>query len=287
MPQNTRDIKRRIKSVANTSQITNAMEMVAAAKLRRVQDAVQQSKPYLAKMQSMLAGVSRDARYVKHPLLAERPVNKTGYLIVTSDRGLKGPYNTNVIRRALQEFRGKDKDTYVLYVVGRKGRDFFKRNGFPVIDGATGLPDAPTYRSIYDLAEQMVEAYARAEFDELYFIYAEFVNPVTQVPVAKKVLPLASVDDTGEKPQRINYLYEPDAESLLKALLPRYAEALVFQAILDAKASEHAAQMTAMRNATDAAEDMIRQYTLDLNRARQAAITTQIAEVVGGAEALK
>jgi F-type H+-transporting ATPase subunit gamma len=285
VPQNTRDIKRRINSVKNTAKITKAMEMVAATKLRRVQAAVQQSKPFLAKMQEMLAGISKSARWIKHPLLAERPVKRTGYLVITGDRGLAGPYNSQIIRTALQEFRGKDKSTYVIYAVGRRGRDFFKKYGYPVGGDVIGVPDVPTYASIKELAEKVVAAYGNGDFDELYFIYNEFVNPVVQRPVVKKVLPLS---DLGvESKVSGQYLFEPDAETVFAKLLPRYAETLVYQAVLDAKASFHAAQMTAMGNATDAATEMIDALTLSLNRARQAAITTQIVEIVGGAEALK
>jgi F-type H+-transporting ATPase subunit gamma len=285
VPQNTRDIKRRINSVKNTAKITKAMEMVAATKLRRVQAAVQQSKPFLAKMQEMLAGISKSARWIKHPLLAERPVKRTGYLVITGDRGLAGPYNSQIIRTALQQFRGKDKSTYVIYAVGRRGRDFFKKYDYPVGGDVIGVPDVPTYASIKELAEKVVAAYGNGEFDELYFIYNEFVNPVVQRPVVKKVLPLS---DLGvESKVSGQYLFEPDAETVFAKLLPRYAETLVYQAVLDAKASFHAAQMTAMGNATDAATEMIDALTLSLNRARQAAITTQIVEVVGGAEALK
>jgi len=286
VPQNSRDIKRRIKSVKSTAQITKAMEMVAAAKLRRVQEAVQQSKPYLAKLQQMLAGVSASARYVKHPLLSSRPVRRTGYLVITADRGLAGPYNAQVIRKALGEFRHKDKSSYTIFAVGRRGRDFFQRQGYPISAERTGLSDAPTYGSINELAAQIVNSYAAEEFDELYFVYNEFINAVTQAPVVKKVLPLGDVSAEAST-QRVNYLYEPDAETVLKALLPKYAETLVYQAVLDAKASEHGARMTAMGNATDAAKDMIDQLTLSLNRARQAAITTQIVEVVSGAQALQ
>jgi len=284
VPLNTRDLKRRIKSVANTAQITKALEMVAAAKLRRVQQAVQQSKPYLAKMQQMLAGVSACASYVKHPLLSSRPVKRTGYLVITGDRGLTGPYNAQVIRRALQEFRTKDKSTYVIFSVGRKGRDFFRRNGYPLGGDVTGIPDSPTYGSVNQLAEQIVTAYGNEDFDELYLVYNEFINAVSQRPIVKKVLPLADVS-ANKQALKTQYLFEPDAESVLKALLPKYAETLVYQAVLDAKASEHGAQMTAMGNATEAAKDMIARYTLQLNRARQAAITTQIVEVVSGAQA--
>jgi F-type H+-transporting ATPase subunit gamma len=302
LPLNAREIKRRIKSFSKTAQITKAMEMVAAAKLRRVQEAVQHSKPYLAKMQEMLVGVSASARYVKHPLLSSRPVRKTGYLVISSDRGLKGSYNAQIIRTALEEFRAKDKSTYTIFAVGRRGRDFFKHHGYPVTGEITGVPDSPTYSAVNQLAEQIINAYAAEEFDELYFVYNEFINAVTQRPVVKKVLPLSDMNqqkDTksasasasahiAEAPkQHANYLFEPDADTVLKALLPKYAETLVYQAILDAKASEHGAQMTAMGNATDAAKDMIASLTLSLNRARQAAITTQIVEVVSGAQALQ
>ncbi|MBX6352109.1 MAG: ATP synthase F1 subunit gamma [Thermoflavifilum sp.] len=286
MPANMRDIRRRIKSVQNTAQITKAMEMVAAAKLRRVQAAVKLARPYLERMQEMLAAVSASARYVKHPLLSARPVRRTGYLVITSDRGLAGAYNAQLIRVALEQFRHQDRSSYTIYAVGRKGRDFFVKHGYPLGGEITGLPDSPTYANVRHLAEQIVAAYAREEFDELYFIYNEFVNPVVQRPVVKKVLPLGDVGADSKRP-RVNYIFEPDAEAVLKALLPRYAETLVYQAVLEAKASEHGARMTAMGNATDAAKDMIQQLTLSLNRARQAAITTQIVEVVSGAEALK
>ncbi|MCY0888706.1 MAG: ATP synthase F1 subunit gamma [Alicyclobacillaceae bacterium] len=298
MAQNPREIRRRIRSVRSTAQITKALEMVSAAKLRRVQSAVQNARPYLAKMQEMLAGVFASARYVKHPLLQSRPVKRTGYLIITADTGRAGPYNAQVIRRALEEFRHKDKSAFTIFAVGRKGRDFFRRLNYPIAAEVTGLPDAPEYRSVAELAEQVVKAYGDAQFDELYFIYNEFINPVIQRPIVKRVLPLedlGAADPAGvggfsadrTQPTRVEYLYEPDAESVLSALLPRYAETLVYQAVLDAKASEHAARMTAMGNATENAKEMISDLTLSLNRARQAAITTQIVEVVSGAQALE
>ncbi len=286
MPQNTRDIRRRIKSVQNTAQITKAMEMVAAAKLRRVQEAVALSRPYLQRMQQMLAELSGSIRHVKHPLLADRPVRRTGYLVITADRGLAGPYNASVIRRTLREVRHRERNTYTIFAVGRKGRDFFRRHGYPLDGEVTGVADSPTYAGVAPLAEEVVAAYASERFDELYMVYNEFINAVTSRTVLHKVLPLGDLGgaDAGRP---VNFIYEPDEETLLKSLLPRYAETLVYQAVLDAKASEHGARMTAMGNATDAAKEMIDSLTLVLNRARQAAITTQIAEVVGGAEALK
>ena len=261
------------------------MEMVSAAKLRRVQEAVQLSKPYLERLQQMLGEISGSVGHVKHPLLANRPVRKTGFLVITADRGLAGAYNANVIRRALQEFRNRDRAAYVVFAVGRRGRDFFLRHGYPVGGEATGLPDAPTYASVRGLAVRVVESYGAEEFDELHLIYNEFINALAQRTVMKKVLPLSGLSEAGAK--RVNFLYEPDEVAVLEALLPRYAETLVYQSVLDAKASEHGARMAAMRNATDTAAEMIETLTLALNRARQAAITTQIVEIVGGAEALK
>lgn len=260
--------------------------MVAASKLRRVQDAVQQSKPYLEKLQEMLANLSGSARFVKHPLLATREVKRTGYLVITADRGLAGPYNAQVIREATKTFGQKDKASYSIFAVGKRGRDFFKRRDYPVASEVIGLADSPTYHSIRNLAEDIVQAYEHEEFDELYFIYNEFINAVSQRAVVKKVLPLSSLTE-GASAQGTNrqYEFEPDADAVMAALLPRYAETLVYQAVLDAKASEHAARMTAMGNATDNAKGLIDDYTLTLNRARQSAITTQIAEIVGGAEA--
>ncbi|MCY0869827.1 MAG: ATP synthase F1 subunit gamma, partial [Firmicutes bacterium] len=244
MAQNTRDIRRRIRSVQNTAQITKAMEMVAAAKLRRVQEAVQLSKPYLERLQEMLADIAPSVPFLKHPLLANRVVRRTGYLVITADRGLAGGYTSNVLRRALQEFRHKDRSEYVVFAVGRRGRDFFNRHGYPVAEEATGLPDAPTYPSISWLAQRIVQSYGREEFDELYLVYNEFINAITQRPIVKKVLPLRGIG-AADRP-RVNFLFEPDEVAVMSALLPRFAEALVYQAVLDAKASEHGARMTAM-----------------------------------------
>ena len=270
----------------NTAQITKAMEMVAVSKLRKVQAAVQQAKPYIAKMEEMLADLAPSARFVKHPLLETRPVKRTGYLVITSDRGLAGPYNSQLLRKLHNELRHADPTKYVLYVIGRKGRDFFKRNNYAIANEITGMEDTPRYVTIAPVAQEIVNAYANQEFDELYFVYNEFVNMVTQRPLIKKVLPL-SKDRGGQAGPRPNYLFEPDEEAVMQRLLPKYAESLLYQAVLDAKAGEHAARMTAMNNANEAAIDMIDDLTLALNRARQAAITTQIVEVVSGAQALQ
>jgi F-type H+-transporting ATPase subunit gamma len=286
-----RDIRRRIKSVKNTQQITKAMKMVAAAKLRRAQERAEASRPYAAKLEEVIGSIAAAGGNLNHPMLIKRPVKKTGYVVITSDRGLAGAYNAQIIRLAVAQFREKAEGTYSIYVIGRKGRDFFKRRGYPVVGEVTGLSDSPTFADIKDIASQVVKLFQDGVFDEVYVLYNEFVNPITQNPTARKLLPL---EDVGTKKAaqaaagtgpKADYEFEPSPEAVLNNLLPKYAETLIFSALLEAKASEFGAKMTAMGNASDNADQMIGRLTLALNRARQAAITTQIAEIVGGANA--
>jgi F-type H+-transporting ATPase subunit gamma len=222
-------------------------------------------------------------------MLVSRPVKKTGYVIISSDRGLAGSYNAQVIRAAVQEMRGKNPNEYAVFTLGRKARDFFKRRGYPLVGEVTGLSDSPTYADIKNVASEVVRLFQEGVYDEVYVFYNEFVNPITQIPVSRKLLPLEDVG--GKKPEKktgeitAKYDYEPSAEAVLDNLLPKYAETLIFSALLEGKASEFGARMTAMGAATDNASTMINSLTLALNRARQAAITTQIMEIVGGAEA--
>lgn len=282
----TREIKRRIRSVKNTQQITKAMEMVAAAKLRRAQERAQAARPYAEKMREVIASIARGTKGVRHPMLVARPVKRTGYVVITADRGLAGAYNANVIRATLKRIRERhaSEKEYAIIAVGRKGRDFFKKRGYPVVAEIVGLSDFPTFADIERIAKTAVQMYADGTVDELVLIYNEFVNPVTQRPVEKVLLPLA---DVGETAASVTYEYEPSPDAVLEVLLPRYAETLIYSGLLEAKASEHAARMTAMGNATDNAAEMIERLTLMYNRARQASITQEIAEIVAGANALQ
>ncbi|MDR6225517.1 ATP synthase F1 subunit gamma [Desmospora profundinema] len=286
--QNMRDIKRRIGSFKNMRQITKAMEMVAAAKLRRSQEAAESSRPYVEKLREVIGSVAGAAQDVKHPMLISRTVKKTAYLVITSDRGLAGGFNTNLLRhlvRTLDE-RHQSRDEYGIFVVGRKGRDFLKRRKFPIIEEVTGLPDSPEFSDIKRIASRAVEQYAEETFDELYLVYNEFINPVTQRPVEKRLLPLADLEQGEKSAGNTFYEYEPSAEEVLSVLLPRYAETLVYSALLESKASEFGARMSAMSNATDNASDLIDSLTLQYNRARQASITQELSEIVAGANAL-
>ncbi|GAB2721512.1 ATP synthase F1 subunit gamma [Paenibacillus thermoaerophilus] len=284
MAKGMREIRRRIKSVQNTKQITKAMEMVAAAKLRRAQSAAEAARPYAEKMREVLASIAAGTKGVKHPMLETRPIKKTGYLVITSDRGLAGGYNANVIRKTVNMIRERHKSDseYSILVIGRKGRDYFKRRKMPVVEEITGLPDSPKFADIKPIASAAVRYFEQGVFDEVILIYNRFVNPITQIPTDVRLLPLGEVKSGAVTA----YEYEPSPEGVLEVLLPKYAETLVYSAMLDGKASEFGAKMTAMGNATKNATKMIASYTLEYNRARQAAITQEIAEIVGGANAL-
>ncbi len=283
-----RELRRRIKSVKNTRQITKAMKMVAAAKLRRAQEKAEAARPYARKIQEVIASIANGTTSVKHPMLQSRPVKKTGYIVITSDRGLAGGYNGNMIRKVIQTIAEKHKsqDEYTIFVVGRKGRDYFRKRNYPVIDEVVGLPESPTFADIKKIASAAVQLFADEKIDELYLCYNVFQSAISQIPTVSRLLPLDAVAaDAGDAGRKVNYEYEPNAEEVLADLLPKYAETIIYSSLLDAKASFYGAQMTAMGNATDNATDMIGRYTLQYNRARQAAITQEISEIVAGANA--
>ncbi|MGG3836490.1 ATP synthase F1 subunit gamma [Paenibacillus thiaminolyticus] len=278
------EIRRQIKSIQSTRQITKAMEMVGAAKLRRAQEKAEAARPYADKLKEVVSSIAAGTQGIQHPMLAKRPVKKTGYLVITSDGGLKGGYNANVLRKVMQVIneRHRSADEYALFVIGRKGRDYFRRREMPMVEVVTELPDSPTFANIKTIAYKAVKYFEEEQFDELNLFYNEFVNAITQVPVEKRLLPL---DDDALIGETTSYEYEPSPEAVLHDLLPKYAETLIYSALLDAKASEFGAQMTAMGSATKNATKMINSLTLSYNRARQAAITQEISEIVAGANA--
>ena len=284
MAKSMREIKRSIKSKQNMKQITRAMEMVAAARLRRSQEAAIAARPYTDKMKEVVSSIASGAGSSKHPMLQSRPVKRTAYLVITSDRGLAGGYNTNILRKVLLTIKEKHKssDEYAVFVIGRKGRDFFLRRNIELAEVMTGLSDSPRFSDIKDIAAKAVQGFENGTFDEIYIAYNEFLNAMTQIPTLKQLLPLEQLQSSSEK---ADYEYEPSSEEVLNVLLPKYAETLVFSAVLEGKASEFGARMTAMGNATKNATKMINALTLTYNRARQAAITQEIAEIVSGANA--
>lgn len=284
MAKGMRDIKRQIKSVQNTKQITKAMEMIAASRLKRAQAAAVNSRPYAEKMREVIGDIAAGSRDEVHPMLQAREIKKTGYLVITSDRGLAGGYNANLLRMVTRTIESKHKsaDDYVLYVVGRKGRDYFKRRNMPIAGEVVGLPDTPRFLDIQSVAFAAVKQFEDGGCDELVVAFNEFISTVSQKPVEKRLLPLEEIKQDG---QIESWEYEPSPEAVLAALLPKYAETLVFSAVLEAKASEFGARMAAMGNASRNADEMISGLTLQYNRARQASITQEISEIVAGANA--
>ncbi|KIL43293.1 ATP synthase F1 subunit gamma [Jeotgalibacillus campisalis] len=282
-----RDIKNRITSTKKTSQITKAMEMVSASKLSRAESNAKAFVPYMDKVEEVVASIAVGAKDATHPMLVSRPVKKTAYLVITSDRGLAGAYNSNVLRAAYNaiQSRHNSTDEYVVMTVGRVGRDFFAKKEVNIIDSILGLPDQPIFADIKEITSKAVGLYADGAFDELYMYYNHFVSAISQEVTEKKVLPLTDVASVSNK--LTSYEFEPSAEAILEVLLPQYAESLIYGALLDGKASEHAARMTAMRSATDNAKELIDSLSLSYNRARQAAITQEITEIVGGVAALE
>ncbi|GAC90545.1 F0F1 ATP synthase subunit gamma [Anoxybacillus flavithermus] len=286
MGASLRDIKARINTTKKTSQITKAMEMVSASKLNRAEHNARSFTPYMEKIQEVVASVALGSNDASHPMLVKRPVKKTGYLVITSDRGLAGAYNSNVLRTVFQTIQERHRSTeeYAIIAIGRVGLNFFKRRNIPVALHITGLPDQPTFADIKEIANKTVNMFADGTFDELYMFYNHFVSAIQQDVTEKKLLPLT---DLASDKKLTTYEFEPSQEEILEVLLPQYAESLIYGALLDAKASEHAARMTAMKNATDNAKELIRTLTLSYNRARQAAITQEITEIVAGANALQ
>lgn len=279
-----RDIRRRIKSVKNIQQITKAMKMVAAARLRRAQEKAAASKPYTEKIQEVLQSVSANARDAAHPLLEVREVNKVAYVVVSSDKGLAGAYNSNVMKEALPQVRGKDNAHII--AVGRKARDYFRRRNYQVDREYTGFSEKPSYANAAAIAKDVADSFLSGEYDEIYLVYTKFYSPITQKPVTVKLLPVVS-EEAAEKAGQTEYIFEPSASEVLNLLLPKYLETVIYGGLLQAAASELGARMTAMGSATDNASDLISKLVLNYNKVRQASITREISEIVGGAEALK
>ena len=284
-----REFKRRIRSVKNTQQITKAMKMVSAAKLRKAQERAEASRPYTETLQGTLARLAALSTDVEHPLLVKREeVRKVGYIVVTADRGLCGGYNTNIIRAANDAIASDDRKIETgIIAVGRKARDFYrKRSGLDA--EYTNLGDVVSYADAREIAEYIINAYENEELDEVYLVYSRFVNVLRQIPTVTKLLPIENIEEEQtDKPEKyVEYIYEPSAALILLTLLPRYVGSQVYHAMLESKASEQGARMTAMGNATQNAGEIIDALTLQMNKVRQSAITDEILDIVGGAEAL-
>lgn len=294
-----REIKRRIKSVKNIAQVTRAMQMVAASKMRRAQEQALASRPYAAKAWEILLHLSSQYGAVDllHPLLRKREqVNHVAIIMITSDKGLAGAYNGNMIRKVSRYMRQNNAEDASLITVGRKGRDFMVRYGRKVVAEFTDLPAQPTLLDSLPIARIALDGFLTGEFDEVYLAYTDFINTLTQEPVVRMLLPIkpgnieskVMSEYLGQETTmaKADYIYEPNAENLLDTLLPRFTELQIYQAMVEAFASEHSARMVAMRSATENAKDLIGDLTLTYNKARQEAITKEMLDIAGGAEAL-
>ncbi len=281
-----REIETRIKSTKKTSQITKAMQMVSASKLNRAEVNAKAFVPYMEKVQEVAASIAAGTD-ASHPMLESRPVKKTGYIVITADRGLCGGYNANVIRKVANmiDERHSSKEDAMILAIGRKGYEYFSKRGYNVVDSVIGVSDHPSFAEINDIASLAVGMFTDGTYDELYMYFTHYASIIEHVVTEEKVLPLT---DIAKKDTELSsYEFEPSGEAILKVLLPQYAESLIFGALLESKASEHASSMTAMKNATDNAGELIDSLTLQFNRARQAAITQEITEIIGGVAALE
>lgn len=292
----SRDIRRRIKSVNNIKQITKAMKMVAAARLRRAQEKANASRPYAEKIRDVLANVVQNAKDINHPLLDVRAeVKKTAYFIISSDKGLAGSYNSNLIKEALKHVgaTGQQPENVAIVTIGRKPLDYLKRRGYTIDNSYTGFSERPTYQDAVNISQEMTQKYIDLQYDEINVVYTKFYSPVRQEPVTQKILPVEPPkEDVSKKQERVSndlreYIFEPSPEEALKVLVPRYLEISIYTALMQAAASELGSRMAAMGSATDNATELIAKLTLNYNKVRQAGITREISEIVGGAEALK
>ncbi len=289
---NLRDIKRRITSVQSTQKITSAMKMVAAAKLRRAQEAIENARPYAVRMRSTLEEVSQGALEETHPLLEVHENRKAlEVVVITSDRGLAGAFNSAVVKEAeaLLNKRSSEFESVGLTLLGKKAGDYFGRRRASQITHRSPIGGDVTYQQAADVARELARRYTAGELDEAVLVFSEFVSTMTQKPVRSQLLPFTPPEaaEGAESPEGGSaYEIEPDPEALLAALVPKAVEIEVFRALLENQAGEHAARMTAMESATKNTEELIEKLTLEYNRARQAAITGELVEIVTGAQAL-
>jgi len=282
----TQDIKRRIRSISNTRQLTRAMKMVSAAKLRRAQERIIKARPYAHSILRLLRSLAARANPELNPLLQVHGGRNIQLFVLTGDKGLCGSFNANIIRRGELFAKGLQGREVSICAVGKRGNEYYKRHGFNVHKAWVDVFRDVRFALAAEMAQEIMERYVKQELDEVFLVYNEFKSAIQAKPVVRRLLPIEPLE-VGEGGSAEDYIYEPDAQHLFGVLLPHYVEQLVFQALIESVAAEHAARMTAMDSATKNAGEMIESLTLTMNRVRQASITTEIIEVVSGAEALR
>lgn len=280
-----RDYRRQIQSVQNTAKTTNALQTVSGVKLRRAEARATSARPYADNIEQMMRDAARGSSS-NNPMLAGREtVRRVAVLTLTSDRGLAGPFNTNVLRRTA-EFRREQEAEVLQLVSGRKGIAYFTFRGIGLTESYSGFSEAPDYERATEAGRRMTQLFEDGEADEAYLIYNRYQSAMVQIPTVVRLLPVAEDSGREEGNSRIPFEYVPDADRVLQRLIPRYVETMVFQAYLESAAGEHGSRMVAMKNATDNANEMVDRLTLEMNKARQAEITKEILEIAAGAEAL-
>lgn len=287
---NLKEIRAKVASIKSTQKITRAMQMVAASKMRRAQERMAQGRPYAENMRRVIAHLVQANPEYKHRYMVDRPVKRVGYIVVSSDRGLAGGLNINLFKKVVQHVQQQREQSIEVEfaLIGQKAVSFFKSYGGKVVSAATQLGDAPDTEQLTGSVQAMLDAYDKGEIDRIYLVSNRFINAMTQKPTVDQLVPLAQADESEDLNRQYgwDYLYEPEAEELLNGLLVRYIESMVYQGVIENIASEQSARMVAMKAATDNAGGLIRDLQLIYNKLRQAAITQEISEIVGGAAAV-
>lgn len=280
------DLRRRIRGIKNTQKITQAMKMVAAAKMRRAQMDILATRPYATEMHDMLHSLTRRVKEEDHPLLRVSKDENIELLIITGDKGMCGSFNTNIIKKAEDFLEHRSDKNLYLNLIGRKGRDFFKKRKFRIRNEFVDIFRKLNYNDAVRIADQLIIEYTSRELDAIYLVYNEFKSVLQQRVVIERLLPIGDLED-GTEPPEIEYIFEPDEKTILETLLPLHIRMQVWRALLESNAAEQAARMNAMENATENSQEIIEMLTLTMNKLRQQTITNQIIEVVSGADALK
>jgi len=282
-----KEIRSKIKSIKNTQKITKAMEMVAASKMRKAQERMRATRPYAEKMRNVVNHIGQSHAEIKHPFMIEREIKRVGYIVITSDRGLCGGLNVNLFKKTINDMKVHHDNGVEIDVVtiGRKASDYFKRQNANIVAQASQLGDAPRVDDLIGPVKIMLDAFSNGKIDALYLVNNEFVNTMTQQPEVQKLLPVSGADDKELK-HHWDYIYEPDSKEVLGGVLMRFIESQVYQGVVENIACEMSARMVAMKSATDNAGDIISNLETIYNKARQAAITQEISEIVAGAAAV-
>lgn len=286
MAQSTREIKRRIRGINNIKQITNAMELVASARLRRARERLEKTRPFYNAVYENIKEVLKGIGNINHPYIKARDINRSLYIVIAADRGLAGGFNSNVNRLVEEEIKDK-KDKVSIITVGSKARDHFKTRGYDIKAEFIGMTENPSFQHARNIGNLVLEAYEKGEIDEVKLVYTRFISTISQTPNIIRLLPNDSLMEEEAKVTKNIVEFEPSQDEVLDYLIPKYIQSVIYGALIESSCSQQGARRTAMENATENAEEMIDELSLSYNRARQAAITTEITEIVTGAEALK